>query len=165
MIDTTYEIRPIEERNREQVKKWFISRWKTDFLVSKGQKHFFDDLQGFLALDNGRILGIATFRNETSENSTEVISLDSFQENIGIGSTLIRHIVDLASQEGKERIWLVTTNDNTNALRFYQKRGWNMIHFYRDAVEKARVLKPSIPETGKNGIPILHEIELEIQLT
>jgi ribosomal protein S18 acetylase RimI-like enzyme len=165
MIDTSYEIRSIEERNREQVKKWFISRWKSDFLVSKGKKHSFDDLDGFLALDNGRILGIATFRSDPSDNSMEVISLDSFQENIGIGSSLINHLVALAKAEEKSRIWLVTTNDNTNALRFYQKRGWNMIYLYLDAVEAARKLKPSIPETGKNGIPIKHEIELEILLT
>lgn len=164
MIETAYEIRSIENRNRDQVKKWFISRWKSDFLVSKGKKHFFDGLNGFLALDQGRILGIATFREEPSDNSIEVISLDSFQENIGIGSALIKHIVELAKQTGKERIWLVTTNDNTNALRFYQKRGWNMVFFYKDAMKEARKCKPDIQQTGQDGIPILHEIELEIRL-
>jgi ribosomal protein S18 acetylase RimI-like enzyme len=159
MIETSYEIRPIEDRNREQVKKWFVSRWKTDFLVSKGKQHFFDDLHGLLAIHGGRIMGIATFRKDQSE--IEIISLDSFQEKMGIGTSLLNEIIQKGKSEGVSRFWMVTTNDNTNALRFYQKRGWNLKALYLDSVLDARKLKPSIPDLGKDQIPIRHEIELE----
>ncbi|MEZ4982125.1 MAG: GNAT family N-acetyltransferase [Saprospiraceae bacterium] len=159
MIETSYEIRPIEDRNREQVKKWFVSRWKTDFLVSKGIQHFFDDLEGLLAIYSGRIMGIATYRKIQDE--IEIISLDSFQEKMGIGTSLLNEIIKKGTAEGYKRIWLVTTNDNTNALRFYQKRGWNLKALYLDSVLEARKLKPSIPDLGKDQIPIRHELELE----
>ena len=58
----------------------------------------------------------------------------------------------------------MTTNDNTAALGFYQRRGLQQRAVHRDAVEEARRLKPSIPETGLRGVPIQDEIELELIL-
>ena len=59
---------------------------------------------------------------------------------------------------------LITTNDNLSALRFYQKRSFDMVRLYLNAVEEARKIKPEIPLTGNDGIPIRHEIELEMKL-
>lgn len=58
-------------------------------------------------------------------------------------------------------MWLITTNDNTNALRFYQKRGFMMTNLYVDAVKEARKIKQEIPLVGYDNIAILHEIQLE----
>jgi hypothetical protein len=57
-----------------------------------------------------------------------------------------------------------TTNDNLNALRFYQKRGFVLVSVHRNAVIKSRQLKPEIPLTGNDGIPLRDEIELEMLL-
>lgn len=59
------------------------------------------------------------------------------------------------------RIWLITTNDNLNALGFYQKRGFRIKAVYPGAVDEARRIKPEIPLAASNGIPIRDEIELE----
>lgn len=69
-----------------------------------------------------------------------------------------------ARQQGCERLWLVTTNDNVDALRFYQKRGFALVRLYRRAIENSRRLKPGIPLVGAYGIPIRDEIELEMVL-
>ena len=61
-----------------------------------------------------------------------------------------------------KRIELITTNDNLNAMRFYQKRGFDMVKLYHNALEISRKLKPSIPEVGEFGIPLRHEIEFEM---
>ena len=37
----------------------------------------------------------------------------------------------------------------------------SLTNSYRNAVEKARLLKPEIPSIGLNGIPIRDQIELE----
>jgi len=58
----------------------------------------------------------------------------------------------------------MTTNDNTAALRFYQKWGFLLVAVHRNAVEQARKLKPEIPLTGIDGIPLRDEIELEVLL-
>ena len=70
---------------------------------------------------------------------------------------------DEARRHGARRLWLVTTNDNTHALRFYQRRGFDLVRLDRGAVDRARVLKPSIP-LENDGIPMRHELELELLL-
>jgi len=57
-----------------------------------------------------------------------------------------------------------TTNDNLNALRFYQKRGLVLVTIHRNALTRSRQLKPQIPLIGNDGIPLRDEIELEMVL-
>ena len=65
---------------------------------------------------------------------------------------------------GCRRVWLVTSNDNLPALRFYQRRGYELVAVHRRSLEEARRLKPEIPSTGLYGIPLRDEIELEIMV-
>jgi hypothetical protein len=60
-------------------------------------------------------------------------------------------------------LWLVTTNDNTHALRFYHRLGFRLAALHPGAVEAARRLKPEIPLLGLDEIPIRDELELEIR--
>ena len=68
-------------------------------------------------------------------------------------------------EQGCTSISLITTNDNLHALKFYQKRGYCLIEILRNAVEKARAYKPSIPLIGNDGIPIRDELRLQNNLT
>ena len=63
-----------------------------------------------------------------------------------------------------QKIVLITTNDNINEIRFYQKRGFDMANLFRDAVTAARKKKSEIPLIGENSIPLRHEIEFELVL-
>jgi len=67
-------------------------------------------------------------------------------------------------ENGCRRVWLITSNDNLDALRFYQRRGLRLVAVHRGAIDEARRVKPSIPATGEYGIPVRDEIELELQL-
>lgn len=60
---------------------------------------------------------------------------------------------------------MITTNDNLNALRFYQKRGYHIVAIYPDAIADSRKIKPQIPLNGAFGIPIQDEIELELLIS
>jgi len=128
-------------------------------MVAKGKVHYVDKLPSFVALNEGKIEGLLTYHIENGE--CEIVSLDSLKENQGIGSKLIDCVLSEAKKQGCKRVWLITTNDNLKAIRFYQKRGFNMVALYLNAVEKARKLKPEIPLYGFDGIPIMHEIEFE----
>ncbi|MCX7683479.1 MAG: GNAT family N-acetyltransferase [Anaerolineae bacterium] len=75
---------------------------------------------------------------------------------------MLQAVRQAAIEAGCRRVWLVTTNDNLNALRCYQKRGCVLVAVHQNAVEEARKLKPTIPQTGYEGIPIRDEIELEL---
>jgi N-acetylglutamate synthase-like GNAT family acetyltransferase len=77
---------------------------------------------------------------------------------------LIDKAIEEARIRGCRRLFLITTNDNLNALGFYQKRGFEIVAIYRGAVNESRKRKPSIPQVGMNGIPLRDEIELEIKL-
>ena len=57
---------------------------------------------------------------------------------------------------------LTTTNDNVDALRFYQRRGFRLVALRPGAVDDARARhKPAIPGTGAHGIPLRDELDLE----
>lgn len=112
---------------------------------------------GFVAEVDGRPGGLALFVER--EDGLEVVALLA-ERGAGVGGALLAEVEHEAARRGT-RVWLITTNDNTRALRFYQRRGWELLAFRRDAVTEARRLKPEIPETGDDGIPIRHELELE----
>jgi ribosomal protein S18 acetylase RimI-like enzyme len=151
----------IDNSYRETVRQLLSNSWGSDFMVTRGQIHHYDDLDGYLAIDNNKIVGVLTFIKFNDE--VEIISLDSFKENTGVGTALLNKIIDFAKQNSIKRLWLITTNDNLNALRFYQKRNWSITALHKDAVTNARKIKPTIAITGYYEIPLRHEIELEYE--
>jgi ribosomal protein S18 acetylase RimI-like enzyme len=77
----------------------------------------------------------------------------------GVGSALIE-AVTASSRVGFEAIRLSTTNDNVDALRFYQRRGFRLTALRPGAVDESRRLKPTISMNGQHGIPIHDELDL-----
>jgi GNAT superfamily N-acetyltransferase len=69
-----------------------------------------------VAAQGGRRLGLATYRLDGL--SCEVVSLDAVEPRQGVGTALLRSIEGAARAAGCNRLWLVTTNDNLDALRF-----------------------------------------------
>ena len=128
-------------------------------MAARGRLYFPAQQEGFIALKNGNIVGLATFEQLGAD--LELTLLDSRERNQGAGTRLLEHILEKARQLGCRRVWAVTTNDNIRAFRFYQKRGFNLVQIHHDAVAANRIIKPEIPMTGQEGIPIRHEIELE----
>ena len=91
-----------------------------------------------------------------------MVTIDSLRPREGIGTALLSRATGLARAAGVPRLWLITTNDNLNALRFYQRRGLRLVAVRRGAVDEARALKASIPVIGESGIELHDEIELEL---
>ena len=56
------------------------------------------------------------------------------------------------------------TNDNVDALRFYQRRGFRLAELRPGAVDRSRQEKPQIPRTGDYGIPLHDEIDLTLRV-
>lgn len=143
---------------KKDVLKLFIERWNTDFMVSRGKVHYVADLESLVLIEENRVVGLLTYTMENKE--IEIVSLDSFNEGHGIGSALLEGVKEVFLHSDCQRLWLVTTNDNLRALRFYQKRQFTITDIHLNAVDHARKIKPSIPLTGYDNIPIQHEIEL-----
>ena len=130
--------------------------------ISRGVVHFPQNLPGFVALYKGEKVGLVTYN--IIDQSCEIVKLNSTHPSSGVGTALIEAARDIALQSGCKRLWLITTNDNMNALRFYQKRGFVLVTVHRNALEVSRKLKPEISMIGNNGIPLRDEIELEMML-
>ena len=114
------------------------------------------------AFVDDEIIGVATYAVKSDE--CEVVAIEAYQERIGIASALMDEIRSRAREAGCGRLWLVTTNDNVPAIAFYQRWGMDLCALRHDSVSEARArLKPGIPETGHDGIPIRHELEFEIE--
>lgn len=155
-------IREITSNDKEIVTQLITENWGSSIIVSKGKAHDASSLPGFIAESDVKIAGLITY--DIHGNECEITSLDSFTENKGIGSRLIEEVIKTARENNCYRVWLITTNDNTKAIRFYQKRGFKMTAVYIDAIRKSREIKPQIPLFGFDDIPILHEIEFEKRL-
>jgi N-acetylglutamate synthase-like GNAT family acetyltransferase len=81
------------------------------------------------------------------------------------GTALVAAVERLAAQQGCRRLWLLTTNDNLDGLRFYQRRGFRLAALHTGAVDDSRArMKPEIPPVGDYGIPLRDEVELDKQL-
>jgi N-acetylglutamate synthase-like GNAT family acetyltransferase len=147
-------------------KKWaveIIGKWLADFIVSRGRKIYPAELEGFYAVDSdGERVGMTTY--EVTGNQCEVVTIDAFKKFQGIGTALLDTVINEMKKRSVSRLWLITTNDNLDGIRFYQRRGWTMCAVHVDALEHSRKIKPVIPEIGLHGIPMRHEIEFEYLL-
>ena len=155
-------IRPVNAKDKVAVTSLLCKNWGSDIIVTRGKTHDASSLPGFIAEVEGVTAGLITYCTENGE--CEIVTLDSFMENRGVGSSLIEAVVNSSTENNCNRVWLITTNDNTRAIRYYQRRGFTLANVHIDAVKRAREIKPQIPIFGFDDIPILHEIEFEKRL-
>lgn len=155
-------IRKTNISDLEWIRNLFINNWGSDFIVSRGKIQRPENLKGIIAEENEEKIGLATFNIENNEMG--LVTIDSLKPKIGIGTLLMNELIKIAKEEKIKRLWLITTNDNLNALRFYQKNNFCLLKIYPGAIVESRRIKPQIPEMGEDGIPIRDEIELEMLL-
>ncbi|MTI49595.1 GNAT family N-acetyltransferase [Sporosalibacterium faouarense] len=153
-------IREITEKDTEWIINVSTTNWGSNIIISRGISHDVSKLPGFIALRDNEIVGMISY-NIDSDNNCEIVLLESMVENQGIGTMLVDKVLKISKKTKVNKIWLITSNDNINALKFYQKKGFSLVAVHRDAITKARRIKPEIPEVGYHDIPIKDEIELE----
>lgn len=156
------EIKNISYKNRTQINHFINSQWFSTTMVVRGELIDMTVLDGFVVYENLNIIGLITYR--IKDNECEIISLDSLKERRGIGTSLVNKVIQIAIKNKCIKVKLISTNDNINAIRFYQKRGFDMVRIYYNSLEIARKIKPSIPMMGEFNIPLKHEIEFEMLL-
>jgi ribosomal protein S18 acetylase RimI-like enzyme len=159
MID----VRPLTENDRRWADEVETESWSEPVVARLGELVDPTQLPGFIALLDGERAGLASYAVRGDE--CELVTIRSLREGRGVGRVLFDAVRKAAIHAGCTRLWLITTNDNLRALGLYQRWGMEIVAFHRHAVTEARRhLKPSIPECGADGIPIVHELELELVL-
>lgn len=157
-----FDIRSITAEDRALVNQILTEQWNATEMILRGERVDLSAASGYIAWENGEMIGLVTIRISSGE--CEILSLDSLRENQGVGTALVMKAVDAARTAGCRKVKLITTNDNIRAIRFYQKRGFDMARIHHNAMDVSRKLKPSIPLIGMEGIPLKHEIEFEMEL-
>ena len=154
-------IRSIEKTDKNWIKKVMVDAWGSAMMVASKLFNTLT-LPGFIAEMDSKPTGIVTF--DITDERLEIVSLNSILESQGIGSALIEKVKKLAKEKNLKSVWLVTSNDNIDSLKFYQKRGFRITKVYPDAIDKARKIKPQIPKIGNYGIPLKDALELEYKI-
>lgn len=155
-------VRLLVQEDRDWVKKVLLVNWASTIIVTRGISYEAENLPGFIAELDGKRVGLLTY-NIVNED-LEIVTMNAVEERKGIGTALLDEIENLAKQKNCKRLWLITTNDNVDALRFYQKRGYEIKAVHRHSIEESRKIKPQLPLVGNYGIPIRDEIEMEKML-
>ncbi len=148
-------------------KKWIIEilseSWGSSVVIARGLVHQADQLPGLIAEIDGQKVGLLTYTIEPEV--LEIITINVLRKREGVGRALMEEVLRIAKSKGCSQVRVVTTNDNTPAIQFYQAIQFEIVAVRKGAVENSRKLKPSIPLTGFEGIPITDEIELERSIT
>jgi 2-oxo-4-hydroxy-4-carboxy--5-ureidoimidazoline (OHCU) decarboxylase/GNAT superfamily N-acetyltransferase len=118
-------------------------------------------LPGLVAEVGGSPLGLLTY--QVNDGEMEALTVHAQASGRGAGSALLTAAVDEARRTGARRLWLVTTNDNLHAIRFYLRRGMHVARVHEGAVDRDRELKPEMARVnGENGIPMRDLLEFEL---
>jgi GNAT superfamily N-acetyltransferase len=146
--------------------EWLAERlreaWGSTEIVVRGRLRDASTLPALICRDEDEVVGLATY--ELTHDACELVTIDAFRQHARVGSALLDALEDEARSHGCARLFVITTNDNLDALRFYQRRGMRLAAVYPGAVDAGRRLKPAIPRIGNYGIPIRDELELELLL-
>ena len=156
------QVRPREPADLEAVER-FLSHRHSRRVARLGE--LLDPLShpALLAADGERIAGVLTY--VVSDGACEVLTLHAVDRLRGVGSALLERVEEVGREAGCRRLWLITTNDNVDALRFYQRRGFRLSRLHAGAVTASRErLKPAIPARGEYDIPLRDELELEKEM-
>jgi ribosomal protein S18 acetylase RimI-like enzyme len=152
-------VRRREESDRHAVEAFLDER--SALLVARlGRLERALEHPALLAERDGALRGVLTF--VLGDGDCEILTLHAADRFRGIGTALVEAVERLATEAGCSRLWVITTNDNTDALRFYQRRGFRLAALHRGAVDHSRTeLKPAIPPIGDHGIDLRDELELD----
>jgi ribosomal protein S18 acetylase RimI-like enzyme len=156
-------IRPVSQGDRPML-AWLVTElWGSEIVAVHGASLRPAELAGFIAERSGRLAGLLTYQLPCEE-TLEIVTLNAIDRRAGIGTMLIEAAVSKARRFGCREIRLTTTNDNIDALRFYQRRGFRLAELRPGAVDRARLEKPEIPRIGDYGIPLRDEMDLRLPL-
>ncbi len=162
MIEKELIFRETDSSDSEIIKELMKKHWGGEPLVIRGKKYFPSSLDGIMVLKNQQVIGFLFY--EVQNKICEIIVFEVFDKFNGIGTKILDQLKEMARSKNCEKVYVMTTNDSLDALRFYQRRGFHICGIHIDSVKVSRKIKPSISEAGEYGIPLRDEIDLEFKL-
>lgn len=131
-------VRPLEPDDRRALAQLLGQPGGTP-VVSPSGVHDPAALPGFVATAGGVAQGALTYRVGSGE--IEVVTLNAADPRHGVGTALLAAVRELAAAQAA-RLWLVTTDDNIDAQRFYDASGMRAVRRYPRFVDTVAAVKP-----------------------
>lgn len=143
---------------RKAARDRLVAEWGEPILA-RGDAYTIEECELFVA---GDMAGLAAVSGR-DRPTAELVAINAFAPHQGTGTALLDFIAERLTPDFVA-LRLTTTNDNLDALRFYQRRGFELAALRPGAVDAARLAKPSIPRRGDYDIPIRDELDLVLRL-
>jgi len=158
-VKIKFKIKSVNKNDKDWIRNFIVRKWGSEKIIIHGKIFYPSALPGFIVYKKNNYLGLVTYI--IKKNILEIITIDAVVYRKGIGTVLLKAVEKVARKRKCKRIRVVTTNDNVDALRFWQKRGFLIKTVYPNAISLSRKLKPEIPLIGNYGILVKDEIKLE----
>jgi ribosomal protein S18 acetylase RimI-like enzyme len=158
-----FEIVEFQKEHQAWAEQLMLNQMGSARAVAKGVLFNVLEQRGFVVLVDNQPTALVTYHIQGKD--CEIRTLHSEKEAMGLGSALVEAVKTIGREAGCTRLWLITTNDNIQAIRWYQKRGFTIAAVYVNALEESRKIKPEIPLFGNDGLPLRDEIEFEMCLS
>lgn len=124
----------LDEYFSPEIPLYFLNQWSRGSFVAAD---FAGNILGYIAgalLSGGRA-------------SVSLLCVDRNSRGRGIGSALLAHLLSAARMEGIRTVQLEVKTLNTNAIRFYERRGFTRTEalpaFYNDGSDGIRMVASS----------------------
>jgi N-acetylglutamate synthase-like GNAT family acetyltransferase len=154
-----YRIRKTTNDDINKLEEIVKNSWGSSIIVTKRKQHHVKDLLGYVVEEKDKIIAYGLY--EIRKRQCEIIVLEAIDRGKGYGRIILDKIVDHAKKDNCKKIWLITTNDNISALKYWQKAGFCISNIKPGEMVNYRTIKPEIPLIGEYGIKIMDEIEME----
>src|SRR5262245_66448635 len=112
------DIRPKTADDQDWIRKLLTEHWGGMLVVAHGERIHANALPALIAGDRE---GLATYQVAASGAEAELVTLDAMVPRRGAGTALIEALARLLRAQGTAVLRVTTTNDNLDALRFYQR--------------------------------------------
>lgn len=155
-------IRQATKQDNQWLEEIMEKDWGGLPLVIRGKKYYPNALDGLIVEINHEIKGFLYY--EIQNNHCEIVVFEIYDKFKGIGTQMLEKLKDIVKNKNCKRIYLQTGNDNMDALRFYQRRGFHICAIHINSIENSRKIKPTIGLIGEYNIPLRDEIDLELFL-
>jgi ribosomal protein S18 acetylase RimI-like enzyme len=153
-------VRPLTDDDLADVDDLLASELGGRQQARLGELHDVLVLPGFVAVVDDLLIGAATYVVTGDRAELAAIAVAPAARRTGVASALIDAVSAAVIDAGARELWLVTTNDNLDAIGLYQRRGFQLSELHPGAVDTARAIKPSIPLVGEHGIALRDELVL-----
>ncbi|MGA2491306.1 MAG: GNAT family N-acetyltransferase [Anaerolineales bacterium] len=94
-------LRPLSIADRDWVSRRIIESWGAEIVVVHGTIYHPSELPGFVIMGGDAFVGLLTYHLEGT--ACEIVTLDSWSEGRGVGTTLIESVKQVARREGCKR--------------------------------------------------------------